>query len=53
MIELQIELLTASAFMHLKASEEFGRIGLLHKRDSCLAVYNDCTKQISDLNKLL
>lgn len=48
---IKLEILSASAYAHIKAAEEFGRLGLLERRDMCLSEYNIITEQLSKHKK--
>jgi hypothetical protein len=51
MSELKKKILQASAYAHIKASEEFSRLALTKHRDSCLEEYNKITEELEKLNK--
>ena len=44
-----IDILQASAYAHIKAAEEFGKLGNLKRRDEALAEYNEITKKIQEI----
>ncbi len=43
-----IDILTASYFEHVKAAEEFGKIGLFKQRDRCLEEVNKIGEKIKE-----
>jgi len=49
----KIDILHASAYAHLKAAEEFGKLGQLKRRDSALKEYNSITKKIQEIKDAL